>query len=49
MRKVDLRDQTGITTNALAKLGKNEQISKIAQSYPASSKTSSKVAPFFIT
>ena len=27
MMKVDLRDQTGITTNALAKLGKNEHVS----------------------
>ncbi len=27
MMKVDLRDQAGITTNALAKLGKNEHIS----------------------
>ena len=27
MRKVDLRDQAGITTNALAKLGKNEHVS----------------------
>lgn len=26
MRKVDLRDQSGITTNALAKLGKNEHV-----------------------
>ena len=26
MMKVDLRDQAGITTNALAKLGKNEQV-----------------------
>ena len=27
MMKVDLRDQAGITTNALAKLGKNEHVS----------------------
>ena len=27
MTKVDLRDQAGITTNALAKLGKNEHVS----------------------
>ena len=27
MMKVDLRDQAGITTNALAKLGKNEPVS----------------------
>ena len=27
MMKVDLRDQAGITTNALAKLGKNEDVS----------------------
>lgn len=27
MMKVDLRDQAGITTNALAKLGKNEHLS----------------------
>ena len=27
MMKVDHRDQTGITTNALAKLGKNEHVS----------------------
>lgn len=27
MMKVDLRDKTGITTNALAKLGKNEYVS----------------------
>ena len=27
MMKVDLRDQTGITTHALAKLGKNEHVS----------------------
>ena len=26
MMKVDLRDQAGITTNALAKLGKNEHV-----------------------
>lgn len=26
MMKVDLRDQAGITTNALAKLGKNEYV-----------------------
>lgn len=25
--KVDLRDQAGLTTNALAKLGKNEHVS----------------------
>ena len=27
MMKVELRDQAGITTNALAKLGKNEHVS----------------------
>lgn len=27
MMKVDLRDRAGITTNALAKLGKNEHVS----------------------
>lgn len=27
MMKKDLRDQSGITTNALAKLGKNEHVS----------------------
>ena len=27
MMKVDLRDQAGITTNVLAKLGKNEHVS----------------------
>ena len=27
MMKVDLRDQAGITTNALAKLGMNEHVS----------------------
>lgn len=27
MMKIDLRDQAGITTNALAKLGKNEHVS----------------------
>lgn len=27
MMKVDLRDRAGITTNALAKLGKNEYVS----------------------
>lgn len=27
MMKVDLRDQAGITTNALAKLGKNKHVS----------------------
>jgi len=27
MMKIDLRDQSGITTNALAKLGKNEHVS----------------------
>lgn len=27
MMKVDLRDKAGITTNALAKLGKNEYVS----------------------
>ena len=27
MMKVDLRDQAGITTNALVKLGKNEHVS----------------------
>ena len=26
MMKIDLRDQAGITTNALAKLGKNERV-----------------------
>ena len=29
MMKVDLRDQAGITTNALAKLGKNEHVSTL--------------------
>ena len=29
MMKVDLRDQAGITTNALAKLGKNEHVSTV--------------------
>ena len=27
MKKVDLRDQAGLTTNVLAKLGKNEHVS----------------------
>ena len=27
MKKIDLRDQAGITTNVLAKLGKNEHVS----------------------
>ena len=27
MKKVDLRDQAGVTTNVLAKLGKNEHVS----------------------
>lgn len=29
MMKVDLRDKAGITTNALAKLGKNEHVSTV--------------------
>ena len=29
MMKVDLRDQAGITTNALAKLGKNEHVKEL--------------------
>ena len=27
MKKIDLRDQAGLTTNVLAKLGKNEHVS----------------------
>lgn len=34
MMKVDLRDQAGITTNALAKLGKNEHVRPVPGGTP---------------